>query len=182
MKGRNDKVAKRYARAIFDSVEPAKYDQLLQVFELASQLWSESADFRELARNPLFNGSERWDALRKTLEGTAALPSDAVRDTFKLLCENDRLTILPELSSFVAELVREYRKALSVEVVSAFALSDEDKKGIQQQLEKALSRTVTLDWSVDQDLIGGMLFKVGDKLIDRSVGGMLQQFKGHLTV
>jgi F-type H+-transporting ATPase subunit delta len=97
-----------------------------------------------------------------------------------LLSENGKLP----LAGHIAELFEQYRAeeagVLDAQVVSAFPLDDAESKKLAKTLQKALGKKVRLDVSVDRSLIGGVLVRAGDKVIDGSIKGQLKRLARRL--
>jgi F-type H+-transporting ATPase subunit delta len=91
------------------------------------------------------------------------------QNLIKVLAENKRLSVLPEIAELYAELKAEYEKEIDVDVTSATELSSEQQGKISTALEQRLARKVKLNCNVNPDLIAGMVIKAGDTVIDGSV-------------
>lgn len=99
----------------------------------------------------------------------------------KLLVENRRLDLLPEISALFAQYRAEAEKVVQAEVVSAFPLSREQEAGIAASLKKRLGREVSLKCSTDETLVGGAVIRAGDMVIDGSVTGHLDRLANALS-
>ncbi|MCK5889959.1 MAG: F0F1 ATP synthase subunit delta [Methylococcales bacterium] len=93
----------------------------------------------------------------------------------KLLVENGRLILAPQVSELYEEFKAEHEGYVDVEVISAYALSKEEQKKFAATLEKKLDKKVHITTSIDKTLLGGFLAKAGDMVIDGSIKGQLQQ-------
>ncbi|MCK5830344.1 MAG: F0F1 ATP synthase subunit delta [Methylococcales bacterium] len=93
----------------------------------------------------------------------------------KILIENDRLMLAPQISELYESFKAEHEGYVEVDVISAFALTKEEQKKFATMLEKKLDKKVHITTSIDKSLIGGFLAKAGDKVIDGSIKGQLQQ-------
>ncbi len=87
----------------------------------------------------------------------------------RLLVENGRLSLLPEIFEMYEALRAEAEKSLDVTVSSAFELSDAQKQKIADALKKRMNRAIKLDCQIDKQLVGGIVIRAGDKVIDGSV-------------
>lgn len=92
----------------------------------------------------------------------------------KLLVENKRLSLLPEIVTLFEVLKAEQEGELTAHVTSAFELSKDQLAGLVARLEAKFGRKITATQSVDTDLIGGVVIQVGDEVMDSSVRGGLQ--------
>ncbi len=98
----------------------------------------------------------------------------------KLLIQNDRLILAPQISELYESYKAEQEGYVDVDVISAYALTKEEQKKFATTLGKKLDKTVHITTSVDKTLIGGFIAKAGDKVIDGSVKGQLQQLANKL--
>jgi F-type H+-transporting ATPase subunit delta len=92
-----------------------------------------------------------------------------------ILASNKRLALLPEIYSLFAQYKANHEKTVDVEVVSAFDLADETRDKLAAVLGKKLEREVKVSTSTDGDLLGGVLIRAGDLVIDGSVRGRLNK-------
>jgi len=93
----------------------------------------------------------------------------------KLLAENHRLMVLPEISLQFEALKAEAEKTIEAEVIAAYEVSSAQQKKIAENLKKRLGREVTLTCRVDNTLLGGAIIKAGDLVIDGSTQGQIQR-------
>jgi F-type H+-transporting ATPase subunit delta len=97
------------------------------------------------------------------------------KNFIKLLAENRRLNVLPEIAEQYEVLRAEAEKTIRAEMVSAFDVSAEQQQQIVQKLKARLGRDVTLTVATDASLMGGAIIKAGDLVIDGSVTGKLNK-------
>jgi F-type H+-transporting ATPase subunit delta len=95
----------------------------------------------------------------------------------KLLLQNNRLALLPHIAKLFEELKAEDEGYITVEVLTAFAFTKEALQKFAATLEKTLSKKVHMNVAVDKSLIGGVLVRAGDRVIDGSVRGQLQNLQ-----
>jgi len=93
----------------------------------------------------------------------------------KVLAENKRLSVLPEIAELYAELKAEYEKEIDVDVTSATELSSVQQSKISTALEQRLARKVKLNCNVNPALVAGVVIKAGDTVIDGSVKSKLNR-------
>jgi F-type H+-transporting ATPase subunit delta len=91
----------------------------------------------------------------------------------RMLVENKRLSLLPEIVILFEALKAEQEGELTAHVTTAYALTDAQLQGLVTKLESKLGRKITATQSVDADLIGGVVIQVGDEVMDSSVRGGL---------
>ena len=95
----------------------------------------------------------------------------------KLLVHNGRLLLLPTIAKLFEEYKAEYEGYLDVQVTSAYELSEEAHKSLAENLEKSLGKKINMNVAVDKSLIGGVLVRAGDQVIDGSIRGRLQHMQ-----
>jgi F-type H+-transporting ATPase subunit delta len=97
------------------------------------------------------------------------------RNFIEVLASNKRLPLMPEIFSLFEQYKANQEKTVNVNVVSAFELSGETEQSLAEVLRKKLEREVKVDSTVDKSLIGGVLIRAGDLVIDGSVRGRLNK-------
>ena len=100
---------------------------------------------------------------------------------FELVTNNGREALLPEIAESFDTQLKEQRGIVSVELVSAVKLDEETKKTILAKLDTLKKGTFEISETIDADLIGGFIVKMGDKQIDASVASQLNKLKQRLT-
>lgn len=101
--------------------------------------------------------------------------SAKLQNFVRVLADNKRLALLPEISALFEQLKANQEKSVDVEVVSAFPLEGDLQQRLAQALRGKLQREVTINASVDSSLLGGVLVRAGDVVIDGSVRGRLEK-------
>lgn len=99
--------------------------------------------------------------------------SDKVKNFVKVLAENKRLGLLPHISALFEEFKANREKSVDVEVASVFELGDDIKQALAGKLATVLDREVNISTTIDKDLIGGVVIRAADVVIDGSVRGRL---------
>ena len=169
-------IARPYAKAAFDfAVESNSIDQWLEMITFAGQIASDDAVVKMLKATTA--SSEAADLMIKL--GGEQLNENG-QNFMKVLAQNERLLVLPEVSVLLAEFVDEYNKQVDAEVTSATELNDAQQAELAASLEKRLARKVQLNVSIDKSLIAGVIIRVGDLLIDSSVRGKLERLDNQL--
>jgi len=91
------------------------------------------------------------------------------------LAQNKRLSVLPDVAALFEKLLAEHQRTQDVNVISAFELSADEREKLRAALKNKLGKEVNLQSHVDASLIGGVVIRAGDMVIDSSVRGQLQQ-------
>jgi F-type H+-transporting ATPase subunit delta len=92
-----------------------------------------------------------------------------------ILADNKRLALLPEISSLFEQLKANQEKSVDVQVISAYDLAEGAEQKLAEALKTKLERDVRVDTVVDSELLGGVLIRAGDLVIDGSVRGRLNK-------
>ncbi|WP_346838253.1 F0F1 ATP synthase subunit delta [Microbulbifer sp. SAOS-129_SWC] len=163
-------LARPYAKAAFSYAQQASDLGGWSAALATAAAVSQSEKVRELLENPQLTSDQRADSF---LSVCADDLSDAGKNFIRLLAENNRLQLLPEISVLFEELKAQAEATLEVEVVSARALSDAQAQQLTEALGKKFAREVHLHSSVDESLLGGAVIHAGDTVIDGSVRGRL---------
>lgn len=97
------------------------------------------------------------------------------RNFVRVLAENKRLALLPEIQSLFEEFKANQERSVDVDVVSAFDMSEDSSRRLAESLRQRLQRNVNITTRVDRSLIGGLIVRAGDVVIDGSVRGRIQK-------
>lgn len=165
-------LARPYAKAAF---EVAVADKTLDEWsEALSVLAAVTADDKIaiLLASPTLSAEKQSEALVGVCGDKV---SDKAANLVRLLAENRRLLLFAEISAGFETLKAEHLKAIEVELISAFELSEEVVEQLSKALHKRLDREIALTRRVDRHLIGGAVIRAGDTVIDNSVRGKLKK-------
>ena len=169
-------LAKRYAKAIFTiGQDQENYEEYNEVLQGVATLYNETPEVADALTNPLYP----IDVKEKVMtDVVASMGVDTVMGNFlNLLVQKKRAEILPEIADAYKTMVDEAKNISHGNVISAVELSDELKNNIQTVLEKLTGKKVELTTSVDPEIIGGMVAKVGDLVLDGSIKTQLAGLK-----
>lgn len=169
-------LARRYAKAIFTvGQEQATYEQYNEVLQGLAQLFVTHPEVVDAVTNPLYP----MDVKEKVMQGiVASMGVDQVIGKFlSLLVQKKRAGLLPEIAEAYQNMVDAERNICHGNVVSAVELSEELQANVQRVLEKLTGKKVKLSTSVDPAIIGGIIAKVGDLVLDGSIKTQLAGLK-----
>jgi F-type H+-transporting ATPase subunit delta len=161
-------IAGRYAGALFELAdERHALDQTARDLETLKQLLISNADLRKALRNPLFDNAQQGRAIIEIAK--AAGLSRIILGFLGVLARNRRLFALTEIAdAFLASLARR-RGEMTVEVTSAQPLTADQAERLTAKLNLSLAAKVRINAHVDPGLLGGLVVKIGSKLIDSSI-------------
>jgi len=169
-------VAGRYASALFELAEEER--QLVQAEkDLTSfqQLLDESEDLRRLLRSPVFSSDEQLAAISAVLEraGIGGLAGNFLM----LAARNRRLFAVPDMIKSFLGMCARARGEVEADVASAFPLKDDQMKALKDALKASVGKDVQVRLKVDPALLGGLIVKIGSRMIDSSLRTKLDSLK-----
>ena len=168
--------ALRYATAFVDIAESQnKIDSVEKDLNDLESMVQGSEDLQKLMNSPLISQEEKIKAVQAI--GAKAKFQDVTVNFLSLLAQNSRLNMtMPIINTVRAEISRR-RGEISAQIQTAFKLSKEQEKALQESLAKAVGQAVAINVEVKQDLIGGMVVTVGSQMFDASVKRKLERLK-----
>ncbi|HEV2561584.1 MAG TPA: F0F1 ATP synthase subunit delta [Rhizomicrobium sp.] len=175
-------IAGRYATAIFElAVEEKAVEALERDFAVLRAMIDESPDLARLVKAPVFSREEQAKGMEAILNRMEAAP--LTRRFVLLLASKRRLFALGDAIRAFGLLVAKMRGEVTAQVTSAHALSDAEVMELKAILKSKLGRDARLDAKVDPSLLGGLVVKVGSRMIDSSLrtklNGLRAAMRGH---
>ena len=162
--------ARPYARAVFEMANEsgglAKWSDSLQFMSAVVS----NEEVKALLSNPKMAKQAGADAFIKLCDGKLDANS---QNLVRMLAENDRLSLLPEMSVLYEVLKDEVEGSVEALVTAAKKLTKAEEEAISKALKKRLGREVKLNVSIDETLLGGAIIKAGDLVMDGSLKGRL---------
>lgn len=165
-------LARPYARAAFEyAVSTNALDQwLVQLTSLASVIADDK--IARMLASPAFTTDHQATQVIALFGNDL---SDSVQNFVRVLAENKRLALLPYVTALFAEFKSNREKSVDVNIDSAFALTATVEKKLASALSKKLERDVKVSSQVDESLIGGVVIRAADVVIDASIRGRLNK-------
>jgi F-type H+-transporting ATPase subunit delta len=169
-------LAGRYASALFELADQNKaLDQVASDLSALKQMLAESPDLVRMVRSPVLSRADQSKAMNALM--VQAGMSDLTQRFVGLVAQNRRLFALGSMiDAFLAELARR-RGQQTAQVVSAHRLSDAQVQQLTDALRGSLGSQIDVRVTVDPSLIGGMIVKVGSRMIDSSVRTKLNKLQ-----
>ena len=168
--------AGRYAEALFDLASDAgAVDAVEADLKTLSDLMGGSADFRDFLKSPVYGLEEKETAMAAIVEkaGVSALS----RNFIGLVAKKGRLFALDAMIDGFGKLAAHHRGEVRAEATSAAPLNDEQLRRLRGEIEGLVGKAVNLQTSVDPDLLGGLIVKVGSTMVDSSLRTKLNKLK-----
>ena len=165
-------IAGRYALAVFELAKDGNELETMErdVDALRAAL-KDSEDLRDVIHSPVY-GRESQSAAMGALAQKMDL-SQTMGNTLRLLADKRRLFVLPALLTQLKEMAAAARGEVTAEVTTAKALTDDQRSKLSQTLTDQFGSTVSIEETVDPAILGGLIVKVGSKMIDTSIRSKL---------
>jgi F-type H+-transporting ATPase subunit delta len=161
-------LADRYATALFELAEADKsLDTVASELQRLRDLIAGSGDLQRLIRSPVISRDDQRRAMEAVLATLGS--SDLTRRFIGLLAQNRRLFALPDIIAAFVRRLANRRGETTAEVTSASVLSKDQLASITSALKKAVGTQVVLATRIDPSLLGGLIVKVGSRMVDSSL-------------
>jgi F-type H+-transporting ATPase subunit delta len=169
-------MAGRYATALFELAESeGQLDAVASDLARIQSLLNGSDDLRRVVLSPVFGADEQGKAFAAILDRAGV--KGLVANFTGLVIRNRRLFALPDMITGFNRLLAVKRGEMSADVTSAHPLSDAQLASLKQSLKTATGRDVQINAKVDAGLLGGLIVKVGSRMIDSSLKTKLSSLK-----
>ena len=167
-------VARVYAEALFDAGKDAgKLDAIQEQLAQFDDALQESRDLQVFFYSPSFSTAEKQEGLKKAVSGA----EPELTNFLELLLEKHRMPAMTRIRKRFDHLVAEENKELEVTVTSAVELDEGIAAQIGAEIEKQTGRTVELTSNVDDSILGGLVVRVGNMVLDASVLNKLEKLR-----
>jgi F-type H+-transporting ATPase subunit delta len=169
-------LAERYAAALFDIADERRMlDEAASDLRQLRTMLAESIDFSRLVRSPILTRGEQGKAVSALAERAGFSP--LVRDFLAVVAKNRRLFAIPAMIEAYLAKLAERRGEVTAEVIAAQPLSETQLALLSDQLRRSVGRRVSVDTRIDPGLIGGMILKIGSRMVDGSIKSKLQRLQ-----
>lgn len=172
------KIAKRYARALFELTDPGELEARRDALGEVALSISSNAQLRQALINPGVTPLQKVDVVRDIVR--LVRPSDVVLANFvATLTLNGRITALESVHRAFTKMIAAFMRLLELEVVSALPLDEVERRALEQEIRgrvpQSVASMVRIGWDTDPSLLGGMVIKAGDSVLDSSLAGSLDR-------
>jgi len=166
----------RYARALYELADESKQlDAVADDLRGLAQALTDSDDLRRLVDSPVLSRDEQGRAMAAIMDAMKA--GDLTRNTVGLLAQQRRLFALDDIISDYLRLLAAHRGEATAEVTSARELSSDELDRLSAQLKDIVGRDVVVETKVDADLLGGLVVRIGSRMLDSSIRTTLQRLE-----
>ncbi len=174
------KISNRYAEALMQqAVSDNKLEVVAENMASLSAICRQSKDLHNVLVNPIINIQQKQNALNSIFKGFDPLVLNFIR----LICSKNRENILPDIADAFLTLFRAKQGIEKVTVQSAVKISEHDEQSIKQFIkQKTGAREIELHSEINPSVIGGLVIKFGDNLLDTSIAAKLRKLKKELNI
>lgn len=172
------RAARRYAGALFNvAVERGEEDEIARNLAAVSSVALDSPQLMGVLHHPQITRKQKKEILSKIFQGQ--VHNDVIHFLL-MLVEKDRASMIPMAAKEFSRLLDEHRREADAEAITALPLTPEQEAQLKAQLQEATGYKVRLRTRVDEEILGGLIVRVGDKLIDASVRTQLEEIRNRL--
>jgi F-type H+-transporting ATPase subunit delta len=169
--------ARRYAQAVFDLAQEQNrfdewYDELSRIAEVVAQ-----PEMKRFLLNARISRSEKRKVANDTILGL----SPQAQNLIGLLIQRDRLIDAPRIFAAYEELLFEHKGIARARVTTAVPLDPSEERVVSEQLQRLTGKDIRLTTDVDPSIIGGVVVRVGDRLLDGSTRTLLSELRERLA-
>lgn len=176
----NPRLATRYAKSVLDlAVQQNSLDAVLKDMQLLNAICSKSHDFTLMLRSPVISGDKKLSIISQVVGGQQISP--LTTGFIKLLVSKGRELNLPDIAEAFIQQYNELKNIKVVKLTTATPMADSIRASIQERVASFMpTDTIDLKTMVDQELIGGFVLEVEDKLYDVSVRKSLSDIRSKI--
>lgn len=174
----NKLVSERYAQALLELVSDnlSKEDILKELLDITESVKG-SGDLNKVMTSPVISNDEKKNVISKLFENTT---NKVILNFLKLLVDKNRFSMLESITKEYKNEINRLNNLLSINVTSAIDLTEDEKSAIKDKLSNILNKNIELEWATNPDIIAGLVFEVGDNIIDNSLCHKLQDLSRNI--
>jgi ATP synthase F1 delta subunit len=173
-----EELAEVYARSLFEVArEQGKLDVLREQLAQFAAALNENRELAVFFFSPYFSTQEKQDSLARILDGA----DESFMNFLSLLIENHRMPVIFRINQQFERLWEQENKMLPVDITSAIALDEDTTESLGRRIGERAGRKVKLAAHVDPDILGGIVLRVGNSILDASIRNRLEQLRRHVA-
>lgn len=162
-------VGKRYAEALYEvALELDKLEDFKEEIKAISQVLETEPQLKTIFEHPKLSKEEKKDIVNSIFKGRV---SQEILNLCYIVIDKGREAYLTQISEEYIRLSNEKQGIVEAKAITAVPMDDKEMKKLEKQLSKKLDKKVLLSNEIDSTIIGGVLVKIGDKIIDSSIKG-----------
>ena len=171
-------VTNRYAKAFIELAEKVDLqDKFNEDLMLVKETFEANKDLKDFTEHPLIQNNDKKEIIDTIFREHISIYT---LNLLKILVESNRIFILPLLSKHYKELLDKKRNIVTAQVITAIEIDEDARNMLKHKLQVLLSSEVNLEQTIDEDIIAGVIVKIGDKVIDGSIRTGIENMKKQL--
>jgi len=172
-------VSKRYAEALFEvALEENSLDKFKEEIKAVSNILDSEKKLKTIFEHPKLSNDEKKDILNKLFEGNI---SKEVLNFLYIIVDKGREKYIKDIKNEYIILSNQEQGIVEGQAITAVKMDDEKLERLELELSKKLNKTIKLTNKIDQTVLGGVFVKIGDKVIDSSVKGRIDELTKSLN-
>lgn len=172
-------VSKTYSEALFEvALEENKMDLFLDELSFVLETFEIHGDFYELFKTPLVKVDEKKEVIEKVFGDKL---SKEMNNFLKIIIDKRRGHFIEQIKWSYEDMVNKHKGIVKAVAITAVPLKKEDKMILQNKLSSLTGKTVNLSNEIEESVVGGILIKIGDKVIDGTIKSRLEEMKESLS-
>jgi F-type H+-transporting ATPase subunit delta len=169
-------IAFKYAKGLFTAAkELGKTKEFGEELKQINEILTSMPEVLSALQNPIYPPDLKMEIIDEVLKAVKVDPE--IERFLKLLVERRRIQYIKEIVMMYQELLDEELNIARGEIITAYPLSEEEKKELEEVLKEYLKKEVVLESKVDEDIIGGIKIRIGDLIFDGTLKTQLGKFK-----
>lgn len=173
-------LTRRYAAALADvAVESGAAERVQQELGEFVSLWKQSAELRNFLASPAIPRNDKLAVVEKLAKKLGF--GTILKNFLSVLVDNRRTGLLAEIHDAYLAQIDQRMGITEAQVTSAYALGDAEKKELRRALEEFTGKQVRAEYALDQELIGGLVVRIGSTILDGSVRSQLARLRARLA-
>ncbi len=173
-------IADRYSNALIDIAKEGKltYEKIDKDLKLIQSTLVQSKDLKEFLNNPVISVEDKKEVVTKIFKAELDV---LILNFLKLLIDKNRFEVFDSVLNSFLESMDNINNISRVKVTSAVDMNEYSKKKLIEKLESKLNKKVILDLEINQDIIAGLVIRIGDNVIDTSLKNKLEDLSKNIT-
>jgi F-type H+-transporting ATPase subunit delta len=175
----NKEIAKKYAQALFNAIKPiGNYEQISNQLLLIKNFFDSEKEIFNYLINPINEQTHKIQIADKILQHLNI--DNFVQNFIHVLIKKNVLSMIAGIYDEFTKLLYDYRNILEVEIMTASPIGNDEKQIIERTIESMLRKKIMPRYSVDANIIGGIIIKAGSTIYDGSINAYLNAIREHI--
>lgn len=172
-------VSRTYGDALFElAVEENRTDSFMEEIAMVQTVLKENRDLEKILMHPEIPKSRKLQVIEEVFKGKI---SNALTGFLRIVVTKERYKDLPDIFAYFTARIKEYKKIGVAVVVSAIPLVEAQKQKIEKKILNTTSyEAMEMDYKVDESIIGGLIIRIGDRVVDSTIRSKLNSLTASL--